>query len=274
MKCRPRASWPVLAAFAMTLLIAGAATAQVDTATKTSEVIKFEIISVDGNTIVVRDQTGAREVTVPDNYVFTVDGKSMSVHELAPGMKGTAEVTTTTIIRPVYVTTIKKGTVVKRVLDSVYVKTEDGSTRKFTKSELEQRGIQVIMDGKPVRLADLKKGDMLTATIVTSAPPEVLTAKDVEAVLDTPEPTPAEVAAAEAPAAAPAAAPAEAPAAAAAEPAPAEAAPATTETPVVAATEEPAKTEEKPDRKLIWIVLGLIIVIGVFLLMRRKKTEA
>ena len=273
MKSRPRASWPVLSAFAMTLLIAGAASAQVDTATKTSEVIKFEIISVDGNTVVVRDQTGAREVTVPDNYMFTVDGKSMSVHELAPGMKGTAQVTTTTIVRPVYVTTIKKGTVVKRVLDTVYVKTEDGATRKFTKSELEQRGIQVIMDGKPVRLADLKRGDMLTATIVTSAPPEVLTAKDVQAVLDTPEPTPAEVAAEE-PASAPAAASAEAPAAAAAEPAPAEAAPATTETPVVAATEEPAKTEEKPDRKLIWIVLGLIVVIGVFLLMRKKKTEA
>ena len=130
------------------------------------------------------------------------------------------------------------------------------------------------MDGKPVRLADLKGGDMLTATIVTSAPPEVLTAKDVQAVLDTPEPTPAEVVAAEAPAAAPAAAPAEAPAEAAAEPAPAEAAPATTETPVVAATEEPAKTEEKPDRKWIWIVLGLIVVIGAFLLMRRKKSEA
>ena len=151
----------------------------------------------------------------------------------------------------------------KRVRDAVYVKTEDGSTRKFTKSELEQRGIQVIMDGKPVRLAELKGGDTLTATIVTSAPPEVLTAKDVQAVLDIPEPTAAEVAA-ETPASAPAAAPAEAPAAAAAEPAPAEAAPATTDTPVVA----------KPDRTLIWILLAAIVVIGAFLLMRRKKTAA
>ena len=154
----------------MTLLIAGAATAQDATATQTSEVIKFEVISVDGNTLVVKDQTGAREVTVPDDFKFTVDGKSMSVHELTPGMKGTAQITTTTVVRPVTVTTIKKGTVVKRVRDAVYVKVEDGSTRKFTKSELEQRGIQVIMDGKPVRLADLKGGDMLTATIVTSAP--------------------------------------------------------------------------------------------------------
>ena len=90
MKSRPRASWPVLSALAMTLLIAGVATAQVTTATQKTEVIKFEVISVDGNTIVVRDQTGTREVTVPDDFRFTVDGKSMSVHELTPGMKGTA----------------------------------------------------------------------------------------------------------------------------------------------------------------------------------------
>ena len=123
-----------------------------------------------GNTLVVRDQTGAREVTVPDDFKFTVDGKPMSVHELTPGMKGTAQVTTTTVVRPVTVTTVKKGTVVKRVRDAVYVKLEDGTTRKFTKDELEQRGIQVIMDGKPVRLADLKKGDMLTATISRRLP--------------------------------------------------------------------------------------------------------
>jgi len=273
MKSRQRASWPILSAIAMTLLFAGAATAQVTSAAQTSEVIKFEVISVDGNTLVVRDQTGAREVTVPDDYRFVVNGKPMSVHELTPGMKGTAQVTTTTIVRPVYVTTIKKGTVVKRVRDTVYVKTEDGSTRKFTKSELEQRGIQIIMDGKPVRLADLKGGDKLTATIITSAPPEVLTAKDVQAVLDTPEPTAAEVSAEAppaAPATAPAAAPAQAPAAATAA-APAEAAPATTDTPAVTAAEGPAKTEEKPDRKWIWIALVLIVVIGAFLLMRRKK---
>jgi hypothetical protein len=275
MKSRPRASWPVLSALAMTLLIAGAATAQVTSVTQTADVIRFEVISVDGNTLVVRDQTGTREVTVPDDFVFTVDGKSTSVHELKPGMKGTAQVTTTTVVRPVHVTTIRKGTVVKRVRDTVYVKTEDGSTRKFTKSELAERGIQVIMDGKPVRLADLKGGDQLTATIVTSAPPEVLTAKDVQAVLDMPEPTAAEVAAAEpasAPAAAPATASAEMPAAT--EPAPAEAAPPTTDYPAVAATEEPAKTEEKPDRQFIWIAVGLIVMIGAFLLMRRKKTEA
>ena len=70
MKSRPRTSWPILSALAMTLLIAGAASAQGTTASQTSEVIKFEVISVDGNTLVVRDQTGAREMTVPDDFRF------------------------------------------------------------------------------------------------------------------------------------------------------------------------------------------------------------
>jgi len=258
----------------MTLLIASAASAQTTSATQTSEVIKFEVISVDGNTLVVKDHTGAREVTVPDDFRFTVDGKPMSVHELTPGMKGTAQVTTTTVIHPVTVTTIKKGTVVKRVRDAVYVKTEDGTTRKFTKGELEQRGIEVIMDGKPVRLADLKGGDQLTATIVTSGPPVILTDQQVTAELSAPEPAPAEEATA-APAAAPTAT--AAPPAAAAEPPPPAAEPAATEpaaTPAVAAvTDEPAKPEEKPaDRKFIWIGLVVVIAIVVFMLMRRRGT--
>jgi hypothetical protein len=73
------------------------------------------------------------------------------------------------------------------------------------------------MDGKPVRVTDLKEGDQLTAMIVTSAPPVVHTEKNVQASLDA-----AEAEAAAAPAEAPAEAPAGAPAAAAAEtPAPA-----------------------------------------------------
>jgi hypothetical protein len=257
----------------MTLLIADVATAQVGQIQKT-EILDFEVVSVNGNTVVVNSANGAREVTVPDDYRFSVDGKPVSVHDLQAGQKGTAMVTTTTTIRPVYVTTVRKGTVVKRVRDTVYVKTEDGSTRKFTKTELEQRGIQVVMDGKPVRLADLKGGDQLTATIVTSAPPLVLTEKEVLAVLAAPEEAPA----AEEPAAATpvAAKPAEAtPVAVAAEATPAaEPPPAATETPVVAATTEEVKTEEKPDRTWLWIGVVAVGLIIAFLLLRKKKPEA
>ena len=50
---------------------------------------------------------------MPEDFKFTVDGKPMTVHELKPGMKGNATVTTTMSFRPVYVTEIKKGTVVR-----------------------------------------------------------------------------------------------------------------------------------------------------------------
>ena len=270
MKGRLGASTSVLLV-ALTLLCAGAAIAQ-DTKTQKTEVFTFEVISVDGNNVVINDSSCARELTVPDDYRFTVDGKSMSVHDLKAGMKGTAAVTTTTTTRPVYVTTVKKGTVVRQAGTSVWVKTDEGTTRKFTKSEVDARGIKIIMDGKPTRLVDLKAGDTLTATIVTPAPPEVLTEKDVQAVLDAPL---AELAAAQPPAAEPAAAEAAPAAAAAAETPPAAEPPPATATPVAMETTQPATTpaEEPADRRMLWIGLFVIIVVGAFLLMRRRRPQ-
>jgi hypothetical protein len=255
----------ILLALALTFLGAGAATAQ-ETKSQSTDVLKFEVLSVDGNTLVVRDQNGARELTVPDDFKFTVDGKPLSVHDLKAGMKGTATVTTTTTTRPVYVTEIKKGTVIRQVGTSVHVRTDEG-VKWFKKAEIDQRGIEIFMGGKPVRVTDLKEGDQLTAMIITSAPPEVIVEKDVQASLD--------AAAAEA-AAAPAEEPAAAAAATAAEPAPAAEAPAeAAATPAVAASEEAATppAEEPKDRKLIWIGLLVIVAIVIFLLMRRRKGE-
>ena len=79
--------------------------------TVTARESNFELIAVDGNVLVVRDQNGTRELTVPPDFRFTVDGKSLAVGDLKAGMKGKAVITTTTTQRPVFVTTIKKGTV-------------------------------------------------------------------------------------------------------------------------------------------------------------------
>ena len=58
--------------------------------TMTTRESNFEIIAVDGNNLVVRDQNGTRELTVPPDFRFTVDGKSLAVSDLHAGMKGTA----------------------------------------------------------------------------------------------------------------------------------------------------------------------------------------
>ncbi len=77
------------------LAFAGAPMAQTTTTSK-SEVLTFEVLSVDGNFLVFHDQKGTHGLNVPNDFRFTVDGKKMAVSELKPGMKGTAVVTTTT----------------------------------------------------------------------------------------------------------------------------------------------------------------------------------
>ena len=86
----------------------------------------FEIISVEGNTLVVRGSQGTREHIVPDDFRFIVDGKPLSVHDLKPGMKGSATITTTTTTRPVYVTEVRSGEVMDASGASVIVRGEKG----------------------------------------------------------------------------------------------------------------------------------------------------
>ena len=165
---------------ALALLSPIAAQAQTTVTTRQSN---FEIIAVDGNYLVVRDQNGTRELTVPPDFRFTVDGKSLAVSDLHAGMKGTATVTTTTTQRPVYVTTIKQGTVTYQTARSIQIKEDNGEVHKFTQSEVDTRGVRLYMGDTPIRVSQLNPGDKITATIVTEGKPEILTAKAVDAQL-------------------------------------------------------------------------------------------
>ena len=154
--------WPaLLLAAVLAAPFAGAAQAQT---TSTTAVNKFEILAVDGNNLVVRNEKGTHEYVVPDDFRFTVDGKKLSVKELKPGMKGTATVTTKTTLTPVTVTEIKEGTVVSATELTVNVRSADG-VRRFTQSQLDDRGVQILKEGRIIRIRDLRQGDMITATI-------------------------------------------------------------------------------------------------------------
>jgi len=149
-----------------------------------TEVKLFEIVSVEGNKVVVRGENGVtQEITVPDDFRLTVDGKPVSVNELKPGMKGAARITTTTTVTPVTVTEVKKGRVVKVAGNSIIVRTEEGN-KMFTAEETSKRGVKMNRpDGTPLPFSEIREGYELTATIVTQKPPQTLTQREVEAAM-------------------------------------------------------------------------------------------
>jgi hypothetical protein len=175
-----RAITRVALAAAIVCVTAGVSQAQ-QTSTA-SETKSFEVLAVDGNTLVVRLPEGTRELTVADDFRFIVNGQPMSVKELKPGMKGTATITTRTTVTPVTVTEVKSGTVVVRSSANIIVRTPEG-VRSFTQGEVDKRGVKIIRNGKPVMLSELREGDQLSATIITSAPPRVMTEQEVRATV-------------------------------------------------------------------------------------------
>jgi hypothetical protein len=266
------ASGKSLFAFIMAVVLglafAGASLAQT---TSKADARNFEVISVDGNRLVVRDERGTNELTVPPDFRFTVNGKKMSVSELKPGMKGTATVTTKTTVTPVFVTQVKDGVVLKAGPSTVEIRDDQGVRRRFTQDQLDQRGMQIIKDGKVIRVAQLREGDTFTAVLVTKAEPVVVTEKDVQATTvaqgsappkaeakpepkaePKAEPAPTQVAKADAPPPAPAASPSPAPQPAAVPPA--------------------SPPSEATGLGTMWYVLiAVLIAIVIFVMMRRRK---
>ena len=164
---------------AVVCLTAVAASAQTTTSSETK---KFQVISVEGNVLVVRLPEGTREMAIADDFRFNVDGKMLSVHELKPGMAGTATITTKTTVTPVTVTEVKNGTVLQNVGTAIIVRTDEG-VKMFSQSDIDKRGIKIMRDGKPAEISDFRANDRLTATIVTSKPPRVMTDREVQATL-------------------------------------------------------------------------------------------
>ena len=131
---------PVLGLALVTVL--GANVSAQSTATST-HARNFEVLSVDGNKVVVRGPEGTRELTVPADFKMTVDGRPVTVAELRPGMKGTATITTTTTTTPVTVTEVKNGEVYKVSGNSIIVRSESG-LKMFSEGDAAKRGIRIM----------------------------------------------------------------------------------------------------------------------------------
>lgn len=169
-------------ALASAILCAMAVSASALQQTSTTETKSFEVIDVRGNDLVVKLPEGTREITVPEDFRFTVDGQQLSVHDLKRGMKGTATITTKTTSHPVTVTEVKNGTVVQSSGSSIIVRTDQGF-KMFSQSDVDKRGVKIVRDGQPAEISDFHAGDQLTATIITTKAPRVVTEKQVQATL-------------------------------------------------------------------------------------------
>lgn len=241
-----RAMHRIMLAAATVCLTAVVSEAQAPTTTTATK--NFEVLAVEGNQLVVRLPEGTRELAVPPDFKFIVDGQPLSVSELKVGMKGTATITTKTTMTPVTVTEVKNGTVVQRSGSTIVVRMPDNSVKRFSQSEIDQRGIKIVRDGRAAQLSDFREGDTLSATIITTRAPQVLTEREVRATL-----APA-VAAAPPPAPRPVAPP---------EPAPAPPAPAA------------APVQTLPSTASSWPLFGLASLLSLatgFVLTNRRRS--
>src|SRR3954462_11953349 len=140
--CMSRSMSGVILAAAAVWLTAAAAPAQTTTSSETKN---FEVLAVDGNQLDVRLPEGTKELSVPDDFRFTVNGQQLSVHQLKAGMKGTATITTRTTLVPVTVTEIKNGTVVVKSSAGIIVRTPEG-VKSFSQSDVDKRGVKIVRD--------------------------------------------------------------------------------------------------------------------------------
>ena len=224
----------------------------------TSETKSFEVLAVEGNQLVVRLPEGTRELTVPEDFRFMVNGQPMSVRQLKPGMKGTATITTRTTVTPVTVTEVKNGTVMQSTGSSIIVRTEEG-IKSFTQSDVDKRGIKIMRNGQPATVTDFRQGDRLSATIITSKPPQVLTEKEVQATTAATGGAPS--------ASAPRAASATRPSSSSSTAASNAASGTPSQAPTAGARTLPKTASSWP---LLWLVSVLSLAIGVALTMRRR----
>ena len=178
-----RARGFILAAFA-----AGAALAQ---ALVVTEIRTGVILYVDGNYVVVRGPEGVREFVVSNDFRFTTNGHDISVHELKPGMRFGATITTTVAPVEVTATEIRQAQVKKKLGNTLVVRLDDGTYKKFTADDTKHIMLTFLRNGREATAWDLKEGDKIEATIITRLPPELVASQMIGVTVAPPPPSPA-----------------------------------------------------------------------------------
>jgi len=203
---KPHTGWMrvllVLAIGAMFLALTVMISAQVQTstattndgaATKTTKVLKGEIVYINGRDVIIKMEDGTLRHfnNVPDSTTVMVNGKPIGIKDAKVGM--TIEKTVTTTTQPKVITTTKTvtGTVWNVTPPNYVILTmEDGKNQRFKIPN----GQKFTVNGQQTDAFGLKKGMVVNATQVVEQPIEVVTqqAKLTGQMPPPPPPPPAE----------------------------------------------------------------------------------
>ncbi len=148
------------------LALAGMAVAQQQT-----QIERGEVVYVSGNDFVVKMENGeVRHFTAPPGATAVVDGKTITVADLKPGMKLQRTTTTTTVNRTVRNVRTVQGTVWQVNAPYVIFTGADGKNKQVKVPD----GTKFTIGGEKKTVFDLKKGMKFTATVVTESPETVV----------------------------------------------------------------------------------------------------
>jgi LPXTG-motif cell wall-anchored protein len=158
-------------------------------ATKEVQVERGEVVLVQGNDLVVKMEDGSIRhfPNVPESARVTVDGKSLGIHDLKPGMKLQRTITTTST--PQTVKTVQ--TVTGKIWNVMPPKTvtltlEDGTNQTFKIPKDQKFNV----NGQMVDAFGLKKGMIISATKIVESP-EVVVSQQRQVTGTMPPPPPA-----------------------------------------------------------------------------------
>jgi hypothetical protein len=173
-------------------------TATESTAVST-QTISGVVETVAGNKVVLRQADGLHEYNLPDGFAFQLDGRNVGVSEIKPGMTVNAVVTDKVTTRQVTLTRIESGTVAQVAPGGIVLKDQSGNLKSYNFKDPAGNDIYFVRDGREVSLRDVRVGEHLSGTFVTTLPDQQSTKRTVVAKASEP-PGPAPVAVAAAPA--------------------------------------------------------------------------
>jgi len=137
------------------------------TATVRTEKLSGTVVVVEGNKLVVRMASGdIRYFEPPESRKFRIDGRELNVHQLKPGTRLQATVTTTTTPITERTTTIGTGKVWHVAGNNVIITLPNGENRQYKVDS----NYKFIVGGQKASVSDLRKGMVINAEKIVEVP--------------------------------------------------------------------------------------------------------